>query len=163
MKHLNILDDLLRYLSITKHNQFNSFVQDKENKTILLNLIDKSILHSALLKLVKDGYVNTESENSIDPLFKSPKKDHYYKISFEGMVFIENGGYENQNRENQRIENWNNEMTERQNALEKKQVSSQFQIVVLTWIIALGTLIAGLYYVLEILDFFGVLTSRKIQ
>jgi hypothetical protein len=163
MKHLNILDDLLRYLSITKHNQFNSFVQDKDNKTILLNLIDKSILHSALLKLVKDGYVNTESDNSIDPLFKSPKKDHYYKISFEGMVFIENGGYENEYRKNQKEQIEYSDLQKRQSLLEDKQLKTQNQLVFLTFLVALGTLIAGLYYVLEILDFFGVLTSRKIQ
>ena len=163
MKHLNILDDLLRYLLITKHNQFNSFVQDKDNKTILLNLIDNSILHSALLKLVKDGYVNQNSDNVTDRIFGTTKTDHYFKISFEGTVFIENGGYENEYQKTQKEQNDYSELKKKQSLLEEKQISNQFQIVVLTWIIALGTLIAGLYYVLEILDFFGVLTSRKNQ
>lgn len=161
MEHIKILDELLKYLSITEHTQFVYIRNDINNKSEYLKDIDNFTLHSALIKLEKDGYVNTESKDSIDPLFKSPRKDHYYKISFEGLVFIKNGGYESEYQKNQKEQIEYSELKKKQSLLEEKQVSNQFQIVVLTWIIALGTLIAGLYYILEILEFFGVLTSQK--
>ena len=151
MEHIKILDELLKHLTETEHTEFGRIRNETIEKSEFLKDIGNSTLHSALLKLVKDGYVNQTSKHSTDQLFNTPRTDHYYKISFEGLVFIDSGGYENQNRENQRIENWNNEMTERQNALESKQSRNQGQLVVLTWIIAIGTLIAGVYYFLEIL------------
>ena len=151
MNHIKILDELLKYLKETEHNQFVYIRNDVNDKSEFLKYIGNSTLHSALLKLVKDGYVNQESEHTTDQIFNKPRTNHYYKISFEGLVFIDCGGYENQIRENQKIETSRNEMIERQNALEEKQGRNQTQLVVLTWLIALGTLIAGVYYFLEIL------------
>lgn len=154
MEHIKILDELLKHLTETEHTEFGRIRNETIEKSGFLKDIGNSTLHSALLKLVKDGYVNQESENTTDRLFNTPRTDHYYKISFEGLVFIDCGGYENQIRENQTLENLKSEMTERQNALELKQVRFQGQIAFLTWVIALGTLIAGVYYFLEILKFF---------
>lgn len=151
MEHIKILDELLKYLAETEYNQWTGIRNDTIKKSDFLKDIGNSTLHSALLKLVKDGYVNQDSKNSTDQIFKTPRTDYYYKISFEGLVFIGCGGYENQIRKNQTLENLKNEMTERQNTLESKQVRFQGQIAFLTWVIALGTLIAGVYYFLEIL------------
>lgn len=151
MEHIKILDGLLKYLIETEYTEFGRIRNDVNDKSDFLKDIDNSTLHSALLKLVKDGYVNQTSKHSTDQLFNTPRTDHYFKISFEGLVFIDCGGYENQIRKNQTLENLKNEMTERQNALESKQVRFQGQIAFLTWVIALGTLISGVYYFLEIL------------
>lgn len=161
MEYTKILDELLKYLSVTEHTQFAYIRNDANKKSEFLKDIDNSTLHSALLKLVKDDYVNTEMEDSIDPIFKSPRKDQYYKISFEGLVFINNGGYENLYYENQKQKSQFAELKKKQSLLEQKQVSNQFQIVLLTWIIAFGTIVAAVYYLFEILSFFGVLTSQK--
>ncbi|MGO4921620.1 hypothetical protein [Maribacter spongiicola] len=155
MEHIKILDELLIFLSKTNENQFPYIKNELEKESDFLKNIENSLLHAALLKLVKDGYVNEESEEYTDPLFKTPKINYFYKISFEGLVFMNHGGYENLIRKNQTLENLRNEMTERQNALEEKQVRFQGQIVFLTWAIALGTLIAAVYYFLEILKFYG--------
>ncbi|MFE3872203.1 hypothetical protein ACFX5F_13320 [Flavobacterium sp. ZS1P70] len=154
-----ILDELLKYLLETDYDEFAHIRNDANKKSDFLKNIDNAILKSALLKLVKDGYVNQNSENTTDQLFDTPRTNYFYNISFEGRVFIKNGGYENQNRENQKKENWNNEMTERQNALEEQQSSNQFQLVLLTWVIAIGTLVAAAYYLIEILKFFCVLKT----
>ena len=155
MEHIKILDELLKYLVETEHNEFAYIRNDVNNKSDFLKNIDNRTLHSALLKLVKDGYVNQESEKTTDRIFNTPRTDYYYRISFEGLVFIKNGGYHYQYQKNQTLENLKNEMTERQNALELKQSRVQGQIAFLTWIIALGTLIAGVYYLIEILKAFG--------
>ena len=156
MEHIKILDELLKFLSKTEHTEFAYIRNEIEQKSNFLKEIDNPTLHSALLKLVKDGYVNQKSKNGTDQLFNSPRTYDYYTISFEGLVFIDCGGYENQIRKNQSIESLKNEMTEQQNAFEEKQVRFQGQIAFLTWIIALGTLIAAVYYFLEILKFYGI-------
>ena len=160
MEYIKILDELLKCLSETEHTEFRYIRNDVNEKSDFLKDIDNSTLHSALLKLVKDGYVNQESENTTDQIFNTPKTNHYYKISFEGSFFIKNGGYENQYHKNQNIENSRNEMIERQNALEEKQSRNQTQLVVLTWIIALGTFVAAVYYFLETLKFFGIFSCE---
>ena len=163
MENIKILDELLKYLEITDFRTFAEMRNDANEKSEFLKDIDNFIFKSALLKLVKDGYVIEYSETITDRIFGGEKTNYSYDISFEGIFFIKNGGYENEYRKNQKEQIEYSELKKKQYLLEEKQVSNQFQIVVLTWIIALGTLIAGLYYVLEILDFFGVLTSRKIQ
>lgn len=161
MEHIKILDDLLKYLVETEYNEFAYIRNDVNDKSEFLKNIDNRTLHSALLKLVKYGYVNQESEKTTDRLFNTPRTDHYYRISFEGLVFIKNGGYENEFHKSQSIESLKNEMIQRQNDLEEKQSRNQTQLVVLTWVIALGTLIAGVYYFLEILGFFGTFSCDK--
>ena len=162
MDNLKILDELLLLLSKTNESEFAYIINDINNNSEYLKEIDSYILHSAILKLVKDGYVNKKTKNSTDKIFKTPRDYDYYTISFEGIIFLQNGGYQNEYQKNQKEQIEYSELKKKQSLLEEKQVSNQFQIVVLTWIIALGTLIAGLYYIHEILAFFGVLTSRKI-
>jgi hypothetical protein len=161
MDNIKILDEVLKYLIITEFRTFAEMRNDANEKSDFLKDIDNFIFKSALLKLVKDGYVIEYSENKIDEIFNTPRTNYYYDISFEGIIFINAGGYENEYQKNQmqKIEYF--ELKKKQSLLEEKQLKTQFQLVLLTLIVALGTLIAGLYYILEILAFFGVLTSQK--
>lgn len=150
---LEILDALLKYLKDTNHNTFQHIKSDVKNKSAFLKDIDDKILYSALLKLVKDDYVY-EDFQKIGSL-----SGNVYNISFEGIFFINNGGYEKEHQNNQKAEIESAELKKRQFLLEEKHSSIQGQIVFLTLIIAIGTLIPAVYYIIEILKFFGVLTS----
>ena len=161
LKNLKILDEFLKYLENTEFRTFTTIRNDTIENSDFLKDIDNFILKSALLKLVKDGYVLQYTENTIDRIFNKSVTNHYYDISFEGLFFIKNGGYENEYHKNQKAEIESAELKKRQFLLEEKHSSIQGQIVFLTFLVALGTLIAGLYYILEILAFFDVLTSQK--
>jgi hypothetical protein len=143
---LEILDALLKYLKDTNHNTFQFIKSDVKNKSAFLKEIDDKTLYSALLKLVKDDYVY-EDFQKIGTL-----SGNLYNISFEGLSFIAEGGYVSRKERNQ--------------AQDKKlkdivivQSFQQKWIHRLTWIIGLGTLVAGVYYLIEILKFFGVLKA----
>lgn len=159
MNNFKILDELLKYLEITEYRTFSEMRNDANDKSDFLKDIDNFIFKSALLKLVKDGYVTEYSKNTTDKIFNTPRTDYFYDISFEGICFINNGGYEFEYRKSQTQQIEYSDLQKRQSLLEEKQLKIQSQLVFLTFLVALGTLIAGLYYVLEILSFFGVLTS----
>lgn len=159
MEHIKILDELLRYLSGTEHTQFAYIRNDVNDNSSFLKDIDNSTLHSAILKLVKDGYVNQESEKTTDQIFNTPRTNHYYKISFEGLFFIKNGGYKNQNLEIQKKEIKYEKIQSEQSRQARSLVRLNYWLVVLTWVIAIGTFVAALYYLLEILKFFGIFDS----
>ena len=148
-----ILDDLLVFLKETKCDTFYSIESEIKNKSVILKDINSKMLHSALLKLVKDDYV-FENYRNIGSL-----SGYTYNISFEGIFFINNGGYEKEHQNNQKTEIESAEMKKRQFLLEEKHSSIQFQLLVLTWVIAIGTSVAAIYYLLEVLKFLGVLTS----
>lgn len=155
MEHIKILDELLKYLVETEHNQFAYIRNDVNDKSDFLKNIDNRTLHSALLKLVKDGYVNQESEKTTDQIFNTPRTDHYYRISFEGLVFIKNGGYENHYAKIQMKENELSDLKSQQSRHSTALVRLNRWLVILTWVIAIGTLVAGIYYLIEILKSFG--------
>ncbi|WP_026452135.1 hypothetical protein [Aequorivita capsosiphonis] len=159
MEHLKILDEILRYLSKTEHTQFAYIRNDINEKSSFLKAIDNATLHSAILKLVKDGFVNQESEKTTDPLFNSPRTNNYYRISFEGLFFIKEGGYENQNQETKKKEIEYGKIQSEQKRQARNLVRLNYWLVVLTWVIAIGTFVAALYYLMEILKFFEILSS----
>lgn len=161
MENIKILDELIKYLKVTKFRTFVEIRNDANEKSNFLKDIDNFIFKSAVLKFVKDGYVIEYSEITTDRIFGGQITNYSYDISFEGIFFIKNGGYENGYQKNQKQQIEYSELKKKQSLLEEKQVSNQFQIVVLTWIIALGTIIAGVYYILEIFAFFGILQSQK--
>lgn len=156
MEHIKILDELLKYLTETEHTEFGRIRNETIEKSEFLKDIGNSTLHSALLKLVKDGYVNQDSENTTDQIFNTPRTNHYYKISFEGLVFIKNGGYQNQNDEIQRKQNELSDLKSQQSAHSISLVRLNRWLVILTWVIAIGTFVAGIYYMIEILKAFGI-------
>ena len=84
-----------------------------------------------LRKLLADGYLEMIESGT-------PNTDDYkvfYKVSFNGLVFNEQKGYTNQ-----RI----------QDHLSR---ANQKSLVFLTWVIALGTAVAAVYYGIEVWKF----------
>ena len=148
-KELKILDELLKYLLITEHNTFAFIKNDANKKSEFLKEVDNSTFHSALLKLVKDGYVNENSENTTDKIFNTPKTNHYYKISFEGMFFIKNGGYHKAFLENKKKENAFADLQKEQ----RKQASALVRLN--RWLV-FGAIVVAIDSILNILNYFGV-------
>lgn len=158
-KELEILDGILKYL-LNNGNKTFSFIKDDENlKSAFSHKVENNTLESAFVKLVKDGYVNVNEQTRGMNMNKTPYVVECYNISFEGIFFINNGGYEKEHQNNQKAEIESAELKKRQFLLEEKHSSIQGQIVFLTLVIAIGTLIPAVYYIIEILKFFGVLTS----
>ena len=146
---LKILDEILKYLLTTEHDTFAFIKNDANKKSDFLNNIDNSTFNSALLKLVKDGYVNQNSENTTDQIFNTPRTNNYYYISFEGKFFINNGGYATKNSENLKKEiEYENIQTE-----QRKQASALVRLN--RWLV-FGAIVVAIDSVLNILNFFGV-------
>ena len=146
---LKILDELLKYLSITEHNTFSFLKNDANNKSEFLREIDNQTFYSALLKLVKDGYVNGSYQNTTDRIFNTPKVNEYFDISFEGMFFIKNGGYAKQNSENLKKE------TEYENIQTEQRKQAAALVRLNRWLV-FGAIVVAIDSVLNILNFFGV-------
>jgi hypothetical protein len=146
---LKILDELLKYLLITKYSEFAYMKNDANKNSEFLKDVENSTFHSALLKLVKDGYVNENSENTTDRIFNTPRTNYFYNISFEGMFFINNGGYAKQNAETLKKE------TEYENvqAEQRKQASALVRLN--RWLV-FGAIVVAIDSILNILHFFGV-------
>lgn len=125
--HLKELDTVLKILSnIPDYSVLNEYIKTEAVK------IDKSLVYSnvqlVLDKLVRDEYV--ELNEPVGPYDGNNKSKRRYQITFEGLVFIEQGGY------NKQLEITNKDLTR----------SKYFN-----WAIAIGGGTATVYYGLEIL------------
>ncbi len=118
-----------------------------------LNSVDFIIdLPEILEQLTIDGYLIENKEREWDKI---------YSISFKGKIFSKNGGYSElertKNAENIRVGN-----------VEKRQRAYESNMVRLTWILAIGTTVAAIYYLLEIIKHhvsnldLSVLTSLSV-
>lgn len=101
-------------------------------------------LNIILMKLIKDGFVNSEK--------KLPRKiegplitEKHYSITFEGVIFAKEGAYANALSQKNRL--LEIESGNRENAR---------HTLYLTLTIAFGTLAAAIYYLIEILKLFGL-------
>lgn len=149
MEQIKILDELLKYLDKTEFTTFAKMRNDANKKSKFLKDIDNFIFKSALLKLVKDGYVLEYSENTTDRIFDGQIINYSYNISFEGIFFIKNGGYAKQNSENLKKE------TEYEN-IQTEQRNQASAIVRLNRWLVFGAIVVAADSILNILHFFGV-------
>lgn len=152
---LKILDELLRTLLVSNSLKYKNIINKTIDRCKFLNEVETYTFESALLKLSKDGYV-LETNKVINYPLQSD-----FNISFEGIVFIKDDGYEKQSQRTRQKEIEVSEIASRQSALELKNTRLQAQLVVLTCLISFGTLLSAIYYLLEILAFFGLLQSQK--
>jgi hypothetical protein len=146
---LKILDELLKYLLITEYCEFAFMKNDANKNSEFLKDIESPTFHSALLKLVKDGYVNESSQNTTDEIFNTPRTNYFYQISFEGMFFIKNGGYAKQNSENLKKE------TEYESIQSEQRKQASALVRLNRWLV-FGAIVVAIDSVLNILNFFGV-------
>lgn len=137
---ISILDDLLSYMSKIDSSQHSKkivkqFLEENPNSTITQVVILK-----AIQKLYKDGYID-ELEQNIP--FSTQGTFTTYTISFDGLVFLSEGGYNLRSKKIQLEE-------QRLYDVEKSQFVQQKWIHHLTWIIAIGTAVAAIYYGFQI-------------
>lgn len=95
--------------------------------------------NAIIQKLVDDGMLSEKDAFDLPP----ESRPEEYNITFKGRLWFEAGGYQGErnrlNAENTRV-----------NTVEKRQRAYESNMVLLTWILAIGTSIAALYYLLEI-------------
>ncbi len=115
-----------------------------------LNLKDLTLLNAILNKLIKDYYVESISINNININTHKESNEHKYRITFEGKMFIFDGGYavDYENRNSHQIEI---------NRIKNLQINLQQKLNLLTFWVTIGTLIAAVYYAIEVLKYFSVI------
>lgn len=152
MTQEQILDGLLHF--IPKYKEFEA------SKNFLIHSfwletkgtgLEKYMIDNAINKLEKDGYLSTSIIN-VTPLIDGTDKATIYTITWEGQFFISRGGYQGEtfraSSEKKRLAD-----------VEKQSAKTAKQMVILTrWIVA-GTIIAGIYYLLEILKFANIIKN----
>lgn len=153
---IKILDGILKYLLNNGNNSFSDIKEDIKLKSQFSQEVEKNTLKSAFVKLVQDGYVNVNEQIRGINMNKTPYVVECYNISFEGMFFTKNGGYRQASFEAQRKANEYERLNDEQKLHATALLSLNRRMVLLTWAIAIGTVIASIYYFLEILHFFGV-------
>jgi hypothetical protein len=121
------LDFILTHLNNDKLPESIEEIEDSLMWNPFDEKIDKTI-NLILHKLIKDEYVNKVHREEIKRPIPRPAGQTYY-ISFEGKLFIENGGYNQQQKESNR----------------HKTIEITHQ-----WVLSIGTLLAGLYGLVEI-------------
>jgi ABC-type multidrug transport system permease subunit len=132
---LEKLDIVLQYLEKNhskKRHTLISLAQDLHGTGV-----DFGELTSILNKLRKDGYIEFRGEDY-------GSADEIYMINFEGRVFNAQGGYVLQRK-----------LSLKQLKSQDRTLAIQGQIVVLTLVLAIGTLISGIYYGIEIWKFYS--------
>jgi len=145
MSPIEKLDEVLTIMSSEKGLTSDADIVKRINK-ISKHEYDGNEMQKILSRLGKDKYIEFEDrEESIKWL---PVTDsltiRYYFITFDGELFIQMGGYAQQLITNA------NEIN-RQKNIELAAIANRKTITILTWIIAIGTFMAGLYYSIEIL------------
>ena len=145
MDNYKKLDNVLKVLN--GQIMLLSYDQIASKAKANLNLKDFTELRAILNKLIKDGYVEAVLIHHININTKEKISEDDYRITFEGKCFILEGGYEGhfQRLASESI---------RLDILAESQRVSDGNMVFLTRVIAVGTSIAAVYYLIEIVKHF---------
>jgi len=129
------LDAVLIFLSLRGSESLFTAFEIRESVTGFL-IEEMDDIYSILKKLVKNEYVEFHDISSM-------RRHPQYSITFEGKVFTEQGGYR---------QKLMNESSENIRLVKIENAQKQFRRVqnVLLTIVAAGTLIAAVYYIMEI-------------
>ena len=115
------------------------------------------ILDNYLPILIKDGYIKEVEELSKITGFGSSNVK-YYSLTAEGLEFIGyvNLYYNKMSEEEQRKTMFDNQLSLNKSIISTNRsiISTNFWMKWLTGLIALGTLVASIYYLIEIYEFF---------
>ena len=110
--------------------------------------VDGNDVFLILKQLEADNYIDEYSISDPDDNRLTPKEIKGYSINFNGKLFLKQGGYKlqaiNNVAENSRLKK-----------LEIDQVANQKKMTFLTIAIAVGTLVAAVYYIIEICNRFS--------
>ena len=119
-----------------------------ENNSKRLNLEEIA----TILNREKSGVDFGEINNILDKLYQDGKikmemtqeREYYYRVTFEGSLFIEQGGYTQQQTER----DYNAKLAANLRRL-------QYHTWWLTVVIAVGTTVAAVYYAIEVYKYFS--------
>lgn len=162
---INQIDDVLYFFEQHQHEELT---RNNISKLVAENRLNVSeeLLTSILGKLIKDGYV-VRNDRVWQALGKAIAETTY-NISFDGLIFNYEGGYKSllfQKDRNYQLEKNQREMLKTQTEMVQeqarimgeqmkimdKQTSIQNSVKWLTVSIAIGTIIAGIYYIQQML------------
>jgi len=129
---IDSLDTVLNYFSRTQSQSMRCYQIwfDLEKEGLQLSEADVLLV---IKKLAKDEFVSIIQVGA----------RNFYRITFEGLVFQQQGGYK--------------QKLNKDTFLKRQEESNKRTQRILFWftgIVAVGTFIAAVYYVLEILKFF---------
>jgi hypothetical protein len=158
------LDNLLRILAKDRGHSTIESIQKRMPKNGNDELFPMDILIMVMEKLVREKYVlhnqgryMMRGESVASGAFYSN-----YQISWDGKFFIENGGYEEQERERIRQAELDASYLKEIQSLKVRQMENEEKTIDLTWWLMLWTGIAAFYYTQEIMIYhFG--KDRKLE
>lgn len=156
---IKLLDDILKYLIYIQKAEKPYIVGSNKIDNSFIN-IDNNLFKSAILKLKNDNYIYFGNNVKLE-IINNRTIAGLINMSFEGIMFINQGGYQSYYNKLQIEQNLMSDLKSEQRIHSSALVRLNRWMVGLTIFVAIGTLIAGVYYVLEILSFFGILTSQK--
>lgn len=136
LKYIEELDYILHFLATNPYAK--EHLSDEEIFERLKSTEKRMTgewLNKILIKLTNDKYIEQEKTNTKPPFIY--KEHRRYKITFDGLVQDELGGYYTIYLENNKLKN-----------IQKWQFR-------LTLYIGLGAIVASIYYILEIIKFFS--------
>ncbi|MEJ7827581.1 MAG: hypothetical protein WKF91_05280 [Segetibacter sp.] len=126
MTSLEKIDEILRlFLSNKKAGKLYLQISDISHPEI--NSLD---IHPIINQLLKDGYLDTHTLKPPESMREFVSDTVSYYLSFMGEIFYEQGGYKN--------------------AEKRKTISANLQSLA-TWVIAIGTGLAGIYGLYEMI------------
>ena len=144
---IKLLDDILKYLLYIQRAEKPYVVGSNPVDSSFIK-IDNNLFKSAILKLQKDDYIyfgnNVELKNITNLHIAG-----LIEISFDGIIFINQGGYHQALKEAQRKENVYDDLQTEQ----KKQAISLLRLN--RWLV-FGAIVVAIDSILNILIFFGV-------
>jgi hypothetical protein len=111
---------------------------------------DKYETYLILNKLIKDGYVEFSDHIRNDTTKEMNGPVRKYIISFEGLDFLLNrGGYQELERIRVKSDQTHDLLLSHEESIKADQIKRDESLKKLTRWIAVGTIIAGIYYLLE--------------
>lgn len=151
------LDGILKWL-VENAKQFWEIenIVNQPSYNHLRQSIDNQLLHLILERLVKDGKASVdESEREITYSYADSKmqKIWLYKVSFDGLVFYKQGGYA------RLLQLENDKLITLQQEREYQERQTKALKSLQLWIV-IATVVAGLYYLVELLKYFRVLPAK---
>lgn len=153
---ISILDDLLLFMSKIDGSEEFYYISQNFLKTNSNPNIDNGILYKAIQKIVKDGYVEyNESGSYNESIFGGINVRTTYIISFDGLVFISQGGYQGQMDRIQKSQNERQNLENENRLLRIEQAHFAKITVRLTWVVAISAVLPSIYALFQILEYFG--------
>jgi len=136
MTRIEKLDHVLNWFATSSFDKGGIEVDDI--KRLIPEISELDELNRILNKLVKDAYIDAhKKEETFDAIFgKKVITTIRYQTTFEGYIFAEQGGYKAEIKQ--------------ANAESTRLIAVENQTLLLTLILAVGALIASVYYVVEL-------------